>query len=131
MLTAPGLTTTLECFQLGVPTFFLPPENYSQWWSLHLLRAHELAPGSFHWQDRLRESPIVERMPEATRGPKLRAVVERVIGEASAHVAYVDHLDAIPSADRSALAARQRAFFESLGPDGTETIARELTELFG
>ena len=131
VLTAPGLTTTLECFQLAVPTFFLPPQNYSQWWSLHLLRAHELAPGSFHWQDRLPESPIVERMPEATRGPTLRAVIERVIGEASASMAYVDDLDAIPSADRAGLAARQRAFFESLGPDGTDTIARELTALFG
>jgi hypothetical protein len=131
VLTAPGLTTTLECFQLAVPTFFLPPENYSQWWSLHLLRAHELAPGSFHWQDRLPESPIVERMPEATRGPKLRAAIDRVIGDESARVAYADYLEAIPAADRARLAARQRAFFESLGPDGTETVARELTELFG
>lgn len=131
VLTAPGLTTTLECFQLAVPTFFLPPENYSQWWSLHLLRAHELAPGSFHWQDRLPESPIVERMPEATRGPKLRAAIDRVIGDESARVAYTDNLDAIRSADHADLAARQRAFFESLGPDGTETIARELTALFG
>ncbi len=131
VLTAPGLTTTLECFQLAVPTFFLPPQNYSQWWSLHLLRAHQLAPGSFHWQDRLPESPIVERMPEATRGPVLRAVINRVIREESARVAYVAYLDAIPSADRPTLAARQRAFFESLGPDGTETVARELSELFG
>jgi hypothetical protein len=131
VLTAPGLTTTLECFQLAVPTFFLPPENYSQWWSLLLLRAHELAPGSFHWQDRLPESPIVERMPEATRGPKLRAAIEQVIGDERARVAYADYLDAIPSADRASLAARQRAFFESLGPDGTETVAREVTELFG
>jgi hypothetical protein len=131
VLTAPGLTTTLECFQLGVPTFFLPPENYSQWWSLHLLRAHELAPGSFHWQDRLPDRPIVERMAEATRGPRLRAVIDGIIQDESARVAYVDQLDAIPAADRAALAARQRAFFASLGPDGTETVARELTELFG
>ena len=130
-LTAPGLTATLECFQLAVPTFFLPPQNYSQWWSLQHLRAHELAPGSFHWQDRLPESPIVARMPEATRGPLLRAAMDRVMADESASRAYIDYLDAVPAADRAALAARQRAFFESLGSDGAETIAGELTELFG
>jgi hypothetical protein len=130
VLTAPGLTTTLECFRLAVPTFFLPPQNYSQWWSLLRLRAGELAPGSFHWQDRLPESPIVERMPETTRGPLLRATIDRVVADESARAAFVDGLDALSAVDRTALAAQQRAFFESLGPDGVETVTRELTEMF-
>jgi hypothetical protein len=131
VLTAPGLTATLECFQLAVPTFFLPPQNYSQWWSLHVLRRSGLAPGSFHWQDRLAESPIVERMPEATRGPLLRGIIDRLVGDEAAQAAYVDCLGAASATDRPALAARQRAFFDSLGPNGVETIARELTELCG
>lgn len=131
VLTAPGLTATLECFQLAVPTFFLPPQNYSQWWSLHVLRQNGLAPGSFHWQDRLPESPIVERMPEATRGPLLRGIIDRLVADEAAQAAYVDSLGAASATYRPPLAARQRAFFDSLGPDGVETIARELTDLFG
>jgi len=131
VLTAPGLTATLECFQLAVPTFFLPPQNYSQWWSLHVLRQSGLAPGSFHWQDRLPESPIVERMPEATRGPLLRGIIDRLVADKDAQTAYVDCLSAVSATDRTALAARQRAFFDSLGADGVETVARELTELCG
>jgi hypothetical protein len=131
VLTAPGLTTTLECFQLAVPTFFLPPQNYSQWWSLDALRRSGLAPGSFHWQDRLPESPIVERMPEAARGPLLRGIMDRLVADEAAQAAYVDCLDAASATDRPALAARQRRFFDSLGPNGVETIARELTELWG
>jgi hypothetical protein len=129
VLTAPGLTATLECFQLAVPTFFLPPQYYSQWWSLNVLRRRGLAPGSFHWQDRLPESPIVERMPEATRGLLLREIIDRLVTDETAQAAYVDCLGAAAATDRSALAARQRAFFDSLGPNGVETIARELTEL--
>ena len=131
VLTAPGLTATLECFQLAVPTFFLPPQYYSQWWSLHVLRRSGLAPASFHWQDRLAESPIIERMPEATRGPLLRGIIDRLVADETAQAAYVDCLGAAAATDRPALAARQRAFFDSLGPNGVETIARELTELYG
>jgi hypothetical protein len=129
VLTAPGLTTALECFQLAVPTFFLPPQNYSQWWSLQVFRARELAPGAFHWQDRLSESPIVERMPEATRGPLLRAIIDRLVVDESARSAYADSLEAVPTIDGMALAARQRAFFESLGSDGVATVTRQLAEL--
>ena len=131
VLTAPGLTATLECFQLAVPTFFLPPQNYSQWWSLHVLRRSGLAPGSFHWQDRLAECPIVERMPEATRGPLLRGIIDRLVTDEAAQAAYVVCLGAALATDRPALATRQRAFFDSLGPGGVETIASELTELCG
>jgi len=130
VLTAPGLTTTLECFRLSVPTFFLPPQNYSQWWSLNVLREHGLAPGSFHWQDRLPDSPIVERMPEAIRSPLLREIVERLVVDESAQADYARLLATLETTDPRALVARQRAFFDRLGADGGATVARELTELF-
>jgi UDP:flavonoid glycosyltransferase YjiC (YdhE family) len=131
VLTTPGLTATLECFRLAVPTFFLPPQSYSQWWSLHVLRRSGLARASFHWQDRLVESPIVERMPEAIRGPLLRGIIDRLVADEAAQAAYVDCLGAASATDWPALAARQRVFFDSLGPNGVEPIARELTELCG
>ena len=37
LVTTPGLTTLLEAFALGVPTIFLPPQNYSQYLILRKL----------------------------------------------------------------------------------------------
>jgi hypothetical protein len=94
-----------------------------------VLRQSGLATASFHWQDWLAESPIVERMPEATRGPLLRGIIDRLLADEAAQAAYVDCLTAASMTDRAALAARRQTFFDSLGPDGVETVARELTEL--
>jgi hypothetical protein len=131
VLTAPGLTTTLECFQLSVPTFFLPPQNYSQWWSLHVLREHGLAPGSFHWEDRLSGSPIVERMSEAARAPLLREIIGRLVADETAQADYARFLATLAATELTSLVSRQRAFFDQLGSDGVATVVGELTELFG
>jgi hypothetical protein len=126
VLTAPGLTTTLECFQLAVPTFFLPPQNYSQWWILKKLRERELAPAAFHWEDGLREHPLVERMPEATRVPLLRALLARAFDDRAAARAFCAALAGVPAVDRPTLAARQRDFFATLGANAVAAIAGEM-----
>jgi len=67
VLTSPGVTATFECFSLGVPAFFLPPQNYSQWLALQALRAAGLAPASLHWSD-LGAAPPFASLPEAEIG---------------------------------------------------------------
>jgi hypothetical protein len=129
VLTAPGLTATLECFQLAVPTFFLPPQHYSQWWSLEVLRRSGVAPASFHWQDRLAERPIVERMPEANRARLVRGIIDQLVADESTQAAHINCLDAVLATDHGALVSRQVAFFDSLGTNAVDTIARGLTEL--
>jgi hypothetical protein len=127
VVTAPGLTATLECFQLGVLTQFLPPQNYSQWWILAKMRKLGLAPTAFHWQDLLADSGVRERMPEATRGPLVRNAIHSLAQDERAARRLRASLDA--TGDLQDLACRQRAFFESLGPNGAVQIACELAAL--
>src|SRR4030095_3935098 len=65
VLTAPGLTMTLECFQRGGRTFSLPPQNYSQWCILRALRDLGLAPAALHWEDLTPASRLADRRARA------------------------------------------------------------------
>ena len=77
VLTAPGLTATLECFQLAVPTFFLPPQYYSHWWSLHVLRRSGLAPPRFTGKIGWPRAPLSR---ECRKQPADRCFAESSIG---------------------------------------------------
>jgi len=129
VITAPGLTACLECFQAGVPTLFLPPQNYSQWWILKTLRSLGLAPGSFHWEDLLPGYPITERMPDAVRGPLVADAIHRLAGDGRAEQLLREGLGAALTSNPDELTRRATAFFESLGPDGTAQIANDLADM--
>jgi hypothetical protein len=129
VLTAPGLTTSLECFQLPVPTFFLPPQNYSQWWILKKLREKGLAGCSFHWEDLLPGYPVGERMSEGVRVPLVRFAIQSLSKEERAARAFGESLAGCLSCDHKALASKQREFFDSLGPNGVSRIVGDLAEL--
>jgi hypothetical protein len=123
VLAAPGLTTTLECFQLGVPTAFLPPLSYSQWWILHVLRARRLAPHAYHWSDRAR-GVVTRGMTESGRGELVRTVMRAQLDDMAP--AFAAGLSAMLALDLDALAARQRRFVARLGECGVATIAGEI-----
>ena len=129
VLAAPGLTTALECFQGGIPVYFLPPLNYSQWWILKTFRHHGLAPGAFHWEDVFRDSPLAERMTEELRVTRFRNVIARVIREEAAAAALRDGFQAHARHASDDLGQRQRAFFDRLGPNGLDRIAADLADL--
>jgi hypothetical protein len=126
VVTAPGLTTCLECFQAGTPTFLLPPQNYSQWWILKKLRERGLARGAFHWEDLLAAYPITERMPEDKRGGLVRDAIQHAAGDRRAEHALVTGLGAVLESDSRMLIMQQHAFFDSLGSVGTGQIVNEL-----
>jgi len=129
VLAAPGLTTSLECFQLGVPTFFLPPQNYSQWRILQAFRRLGLAPASFHWEDLPAAGPAPEELPETERTPRIRQCIRRWAQEPAAGRLLQQSLEAGLAVAPAELASRQRAYFDGLGRNGTEQIVSELTEL--
>ena len=126
VLTAPGLTATLECFQHGVPACFLPPQNYSQWCILRSLRAAGLAGAALHWEDLSPGPPLGDRLPEPIRNPIVREAIARAIADAAAASALRQALAQISTLDFAELAHRQGRFFDSLGDCGAESIAAEL-----
>jgi hypothetical protein len=126
VLAAPGLTTTLECFQLGVPTVFLPPLSYSQWWILKVLRARRLAPHAYHWADRARRGVVTPGMAEDGRVSVVRGVMREQLE--SMREAFASGLAAMLALDAGALAARQRRFVARLGESGVATIADAIAD---
>ena len=130
VLTSPGLTTTLECFQFAAPTYFLPPQNYSQWRILESLRAAGLATGSFAWSDAMGTAPDLATMPEKDRTPFVRNIIAQAGAIPATSQLFAASLRDWIASDSTALATRQRQFFESLGPNGVDTIAGELIRIY-
>ena len=126
VLTTPGLTTTLECFQLGRPTFFLPPRNYSQWSALKALRARGLALHALHWEDLSNRYRLGERLPESDRNPQVRAAIDELARDSLAQETLSECLSGCLDCDRDMLANRQHEFFQSLGENGASVIVARL-----
>jgi len=130
VLTSPGLTTTLECFQFAMPTYFLPPQNYSQWCILQHLQESGIASGSFTWSQIKPHFPALDTLPESDRTALVRQAITEVSANQHAREMFAASLQQRLATDPTALAIRQREFFESLGPNGVDTIAGELIRIF-
>jgi len=128
VFTSPGVTTLLESFQCGVPTYLLPPQNYSQWCTLRMLRASGLAPHALHWEDLVGSPRLADRMPESERNPLVRAAIARFTADGTARSRLAACLDAAGTMDHAAVAAAQSRFFASLGPNGALTIVEEIVD---
>lgn len=128
VFTSPGLTTLLESFQCGVPTYLLPPQSYSQWCTLRMLRAAGLAPHALHWEDLAGSPRLADRMAESERNPPVRAAIARFTADGAARSRLAGCFDAAGRSDHAAVASAQSRFFASLGPNGTLTIAEEIVE---
>jgi hypothetical protein len=128
VFTSPGVTTLLESFQCGVPTYLLPPQSYSQWCTLRMLRAAGLAPHALHWEDLAGSPRLVDRMPESERNPLVRAAIARFTADGAARSRLAGCLDVAGRMDHAAVAAAQSRFFTSLGPNGAVTIAEEIVD---
>ncbi|EDY19994.1 hypothetical protein CfE428DRAFT_2583 [Chthoniobacter flavus Ellin428] len=131
ILTSPGLTTTLECFQFGIPAFFLPPQNYSQWRILESLRAANLATGSFAWYEAMGSMPDFTTVSEQDRTTLVRNIIAQISTNPVANELFPAALQWWwSSSNPDELAARQHRFFESLGANGVEAITRSLIRAF-
>lgn len=128
VFTSPGVTTLLESFQCGVPTYLLPPQSYSQWCTLRMLRAAGLAPHALHWEDLTGSPRLADRMPESERNPLVRAAIARFTADDAARSRLTGCLHAAGDMDHAAVVAAQSRFFASLGPNGALAIAEEIVD---
>ncbi len=126
--TAPGLTTIMRAFSAGVPAFFLPPQNYSQWLILHRLRERQLAPHALHWVDCLGRDEVSERMPESESVPLVQKLIREVTSQPAAREEMAVQLALTLQVDRASLAEAQQHFARSLGSNGAETIVDALVQ---
>jgi hypothetical protein len=131
VVTSPGLTTTLGAFAASVPTVFLPPQNYSQWLILSEMRKLGLAPNALHWHDVDAHIPIRARMAEGHAGEEVLRAIARLARKERVRAALRMQLDDVLSIDLFDLAARQHKWYETLGANGADTIARHLARAEG
>jgi hypothetical protein len=128
ILTAPGLTATLQAFRSEAPALFLPPQNYSQWLILNLLREHGLAPRSFHWKDVMPADPVAAFMPESVAVPRVTAAICELAARGIAQNVLAARLSSMLLLDLKDLSRRQQDAFASWNvDDGAGTIADAVT----
>lgn len=128
LLTAPGLTATLEAFCDRTPTWFLPPQNYSQWCALRRLREQGVADGALHWEDLADVPRLDERLlPAQHAGPVSDAILRSARDPAVERSLAASLCEVGTGGPERALA--QGAFFESLGPCGLDAVAATLARV--
>jgi hydroxymethylcytosylglucuronate/cytosylglucuronate synthase len=131
-LTSPGLTATLEAFTAETPTAFLPPQNYSQFFNLTLLREARAASHSLHWEDLYGRLPIRLRMPEDEGVRALLGLIERFREDAAGRqrwAAWLSELVWQGEAIGAGQVERQRALLRRMGSNGALTIANAIKEM--
>lgn len=128
VLTAPGLTATLECFHDGVPTWLLPPQNYSQWCILRRLREAGVADDALHWEDLESAPPIAEGLlPRETTEHVCDAIL-RGAGDATTAARLRAQLAGV-GRDASRVRQKQTAFYRTLGAGGVDALVSTLRRL--
>ena len=130
VLTSPGLTTTLECFQLGVPTFFLPPQNYSQWRILKFLLGEGLAPEACDWSPVMPGIQNIEEVPAKARTLMVRRILREGATLSGSSRLLGESISEWLSRDRGGIAESQHDFFKSLGSNGIDSIVLHLLKAF-
>jgi hypothetical protein len=126
VLSSPGLTTSLECFRMGVPVRYLPPQNYSQWCILRSLRRHGAADHAFHWEDTGERYRLADRLDEPDRDPLIRRAIDELSVLPGARNAYLAGLARMAEGEPAAIAAVQAAYLRSLGGDGVGQVVDDL-----
>lgn len=130
VLTSPGMTTSLDCFGLRAPTWFLPPQNYSQWRILREFQSRGLAAGALHWETLAdaHDRDFSDNVDDRNR--KLYPLIAGLLADPRAQDAFARSLDDAANQPLRELAGRQSAYLNSLGANGAEEIAATiLTEI--
>ncbi len=132
IISSPGLTTAFEVFNSGTPVFFIPPQNYSQYWNLDSFIKNGVAEEAINWNHLYSEVSIlkneeqkkgIEKVLQCTRqfekDPKAWSKVE----------GGVKHFLTLPTDELEGVGKRQKKYFETLGGNGTEVIVKGIIDL--
>jgi hypothetical protein len=129
LLTSPGLTTSFEAFSFGIPSFFLPPQNYSQYWNLSKFKKHGLVFRDTNWSSVFPDLEILPNEPEEIGVGKVLKAISRFDNEASAQKKISELISEILVSEedvRKKFRASQNNYFDSLGGNGTKEISRQI-----
>lgn len=121
----PGLYAAFEAMLAGVPTFFLPPSNYTQVLQLRHYRRTGLAPASFSWEDAGLDL-VPGGLPEAEGVRAILHVIanaERSPATKRTLCTALQEFFTRNPAEHMALGEQQRRIASSFGTDGPRAAA--------
>jgi len=125
LLTSPGLTTSFEAFSFGIPTVFLPPQNYSQYWNIEKFKKHSLVCQDTGWADLIPELGIGENEPEEEGVKKVLEAIRKFDKEKKIQQKVKKRISkslSITQNEIRELRKKQCQYFESLGGNGTDKV---------
>ena len=134
IISSPGLTTAFEAFNSGVPILFLPPQNYSQYWNLESFIAKDIAPGAINWNHLYPENNIIKNEEQKIGIEKVLQCTRKFETDKRAWLKVDHYINQIVSLDEKELqeiGKKQKAYFDSLGGNGTRTIVERIEKLLG
>ena len=117
----PGMTTILESFACKLPAYFLPPQNYSQYQELFMLRKNGLAPKALHWRDIYPQ--IIIPKGEEKGLPKVVKCIEKFYDDKDAQLLLEKRILAILKLDHRKTVKKQNLFLKQLGGNSAKKIA--------
>ena len=134
LLTSPGLTTSFEAFSFEIPTFFLPPQNYSQYWNLSKFNKHGLVFKDTNWSSIFPDLKILQNEPEEDGVKKVLEAIHRFDNNQLAQKKISDSLAQIlevKESQKRAIQSKQKKYFEYIGGNGTKKISGTLKKFLG
>ncbi len=132
LITSPGLTTAFESFNAEVPTFFLPPQNYSQYWNLDSFIKNDIAQSAINWNNLYPDTKIIKNEEQKKGIEKVLTCTNNFEHDYASQNKIKEYIRAIIKSDEKELkdvASKQKRYFDSLGGNGTNIIAKQIEEL--
>jgi hypothetical protein len=130
-LKSPGLTSTFESFFYGVPTYFLPPQNYSQSLNLLRLRNNNVASKSIDWVDFYKDSVIDDNQEETVGVASVLDSISRFEKDTVSQERFKTILKGFFETDDHGLIEKQYDFFDGCGNNGAREIVRHINLFLG
>lgn len=125
VVTSPGLTAVLECFASRTPTWFLPPQNASQWILLSAFRQHGLGVTALHFEDLGGPVRVGWRLDEAVSDERVPLAIAKALRDPGTLTALAESLKPV-ALDAHEQVATQDRFVAMLGPPGTDAVVAAL-----
>ncbi|MDD4081925.1 MAG: hypothetical protein PHD05_00925 [Sphaerochaetaceae bacterium] len=128
-IVTPGLTCAFEIFSLGKKVLFLPPQNYSQVQNLTKFREYGIAKDSIDWSDIYPGFEIPNRIREREGDPKLQELMQKFDVDFEGKQKFGSLLRKKINSVEKQDPSKTKKFIDSLGTNGTETIAKKIREI--
>lgn len=132
IISTPGLTTAFEAFNSKTPIFFLPPQNYSQYWNLESFILKGVADGSINWNQLYPQCNIIKNEEQKVGIEKVLECTHAFESDKNACAVVTNYINMVISLDKKTLndvAVEQKNYFDSLGGNGTDVIVEKINKL--